>query len=67
MEELKITLKRSFIGRCKKHEKILRALGLRRLHQSVVHKDVPSVRGMLRKVSYMVEVIKIEEQKDEII
>jgi large subunit ribosomal protein L30 len=58
MKELEITLKRSFIGRCKKHKKILRALGLRRLNQSVVHNDVPSVRGMLQKVSYMVEVEK---------
>jgi len=64
MEELKITLKRSFIGRCKKHEKILRSLGLRRLNQSVVHNDIPSVRGMIQKVSHMVEVIKIEEQKN---
>lgn len=69
MERLKITLKRSLIGRCKKHKKILRSLGLRRPNHSVIHNDVPSVRGMLRRVSYMVEVTKVEKQvrSDEII
>ncbi len=59
METLKITLKRSYIGRCERHKKILASLGLRKLNQSVVHDDTPSIRGMINKVPHMVEVTKI--------
>ncbi len=59
---LKITLKRSFIGRDKRHKRVLRALGLRKLNQTVEHKDVPSVKGMIDKVAHMVEVTKPESK-----
>ena len=62
MMKIKVTLKRSFIGRCEKHRRILRSLGLRKLNQSVVHNDIPSVRGMVDKVSHMVEVVKLKDQ-----
>lgn len=62
MKMLKITLKRSFIGRNEKHRRILRALGLRKLNYSVVQKDTPSITGMIHKISHMVEVIKVEEE-----
>lgn len=54
--QLKITLKRSFIGKSEKHRKVLRSLGLRKLNQSVTHNDTPSVRGMIDKISFMVDV-----------
>ncbi len=60
MKMLRITLKRSFIGRNEKHKRILRALGLRKLSHSVVQKDTPSITGMIHKISHMVEVIKVE-------
>ncbi len=60
METLKITLKRSLIGRCEKHKKILKALGLRKLNQSVLHNDTLSIRGMIEKVSHMIEVENIK-------
>lgn len=62
MKMLRITLKRSFIGRNEKHRRILRALGLRKLNYSVVQKDTPSITGMIHKISHMVEVIKVEEE-----
>ncbi len=62
MKMLRITLKRSFIGRQEKHRRILRALGLRKINQSVVQKDVPSVNGMIYKISHMVDVIKVDEK-----
>jgi len=58
---LKITLKRSLIGRPEKHRRIIRALGLRRLNRSVIHDDVPSVRGMINKVSHMINVEELGE------
>jgi large subunit ribosomal protein L30 len=53
---LKITLKRSTIGRLKKQKDTVRALGLRRMHQTVVHQNTPQIRGMINKVSHLVHV-----------
>lgn len=56
MAEIKITLKRSGIGRDKYFTKVLHGLGLRRLQQTVVKEDTPEIRGMINKVSHMVTV-----------
>ncbi len=56
MADIKITLKRSGIGRNKYFTKVLIGLGLRRLHQTVVLKDTPEIRGMINKVNHMVSV-----------
>jgi large subunit ribosomal protein L30 len=56
MSEIKVTLKRSGIGRNKYFTKVLHGLGLRRLQQTVVLKDTPEIRGMINKVSHMVTV-----------
>lgn len=56
MAEIKITLKRSGIGRDKYFTKVLHGLGLRRLNQTVVKEDTPEIRGMINKVCHMVTV-----------
>lgn len=56
MAEIKVTLKRSGIGRDKYFTKVIKGLGLRRLHQTVVLKDTPEIRGMINKISHMVTV-----------
>jgi large subunit ribosomal protein L30 len=56
MSEIKVTLKRSGIGRNKYFTKVLNGLGLRRLQQTVVLKDTPEICGMINKVSHMVTV-----------
>ncbi len=56
MADIKITLKRSGIGRNKYFTKVLNGLGFRRLHQTVVLQDTPEIRGMINKVSHMVTV-----------
>jgi len=56
MTALEITQVRSGIGTPPDHRGTLRALGLKRLHQTVVHEDNPVTRGMIRKVAYLVEV-----------
>ncbi|MCH9666201.1 MAG: 50S ribosomal protein L30 [Gammaproteobacteria bacterium] len=53
---IKVTLKKSTIGRLPKHRKSVYGLGLRKIGQQVELEDTPSVRGMINKVSYMVEV-----------
>ena len=57
-KELRVTLIRSGIGRPKKHRLTLKALGLNRLHKTVVLKNTPSVRGMINKVSHLVSVVE---------
>lgn len=53
---LRITLVKSAIGYTQVHKATVRALGLRRLHQTVEQEDTPALRGMLRKVAHLVEV-----------
>lgn len=57
--KLKITQKRSAVGRKKPQKLTIRALGIRRMHQSVVHDDTPQIRGMIAKVRHLVEVEEI--------
>lgn len=57
---LKITLIRSYIGVPEKLRKVLRSLGLRKIGQSTIKDDVPSIRGMINKVPHLVRVEKIE-------
>jgi large subunit ribosomal protein L30 len=54
--EIKITQVRSIIGRPPKHRRTIRALGLKKMNQTVVHKDTPNIRGMINQVSYLVKV-----------
>jgi large subunit ribosomal protein L30 len=56
MANLKITQKRSTIGRSPEQRKTIRALGLRRIGHSVVRPDNPSIRGMVGAVRHLVEV-----------
>ncbi|MDD5369198.1 MAG: 50S ribosomal protein L30 [Anaerolineaceae bacterium] len=51
---LRITLVHSGIGYSKEHKATLRALGFRRLHQTIEQKDTPTIRGMLYKVNHLV-------------
>ena len=56
MADIKVTLKRSGIGRAQYFTKVLQGLGLRRLNQTVTLKDTPEIRGMINKVSHLVAV-----------
>jgi len=59
MGKLRITQVRSTIKRNEKQKKTIKALGLRRLHHTVVHPDVPQIRGMIDKVAHLVQVEEI--------
>lgn len=54
--QLEITLVKSPIGYSKRQKATLRALGLKKLNQTVTHEDNPALRGMLDKVSHLVVV-----------
>ncbi len=58
--KLKITLLKSPIGRPESHKRTLKALGLRRLNQTVVKEDNPSLRGMIQKVDYLLKIENVE-------
>ena len=55
-KKLKITLTRSIIGLSPKQEATVKALGLRRMHQSVSHDDTATVRGMIAAVPHVLQV-----------
>ncbi|MEO0136544.1 MAG: 50S ribosomal protein L30 [candidate division WOR-3 bacterium] len=56
MKKIKVILKKSPIDKNKKHKLILQALGLRKIGQARIFPDNPAVRGMIEKISYMIEV-----------
>lgn len=51
---VRVTLVRSPIGYSKRQKATVRALGLRRLNQTVEHADAPTLRGMLAKIRHLV-------------
>ncbi|HXD08575.1 MAG TPA: 50S ribosomal protein L30 [Anaerolineales bacterium] len=53
---IRVTLVRSPIGYTKDQRATARALGLRRLHQTVEHKDNPTLRGMIQKIVHLVQI-----------
>ncbi|MEH7235937.1 50S ribosomal protein L30 [Bacillus sp. JJ1562] len=55
-KKLEITLTRSVIGRPEDQRVTVRTLGLKKLHQSVVHDDNAAIRGMINKVAHLVTV-----------
>jgi large subunit ribosomal protein L30 len=59
-KRLKITLKRSTISTRKRQRDTLTTLGLKRINDSVERDDSPSVRGMINKVSHLIEVEEVE-------
>ena len=56
VKTIKVTWLKSTIGFSARQKNTVRALGLRRLGQTVEHEDTPVIRGMLHKVSHLVKV-----------
>ncbi|MCI6609668.1 MAG: 50S ribosomal protein L30 [Ezakiella sp.] len=57
MDTIKYVQKRSLIGKPESQRRIVRALGLRRIGHVVEQKDTPQIRGMINKVSHIVEIV----------
>lgn len=51
-----VTLVRSPIGYTKDQKATALALGLRRMHQTIEHRDTPALRGMINKIAHLVQV-----------
>ncbi|KKK37073.1 50S ribosomal protein L30 [Mesobacillus campisalis] len=57
--KLEVTLTRSLIGRPQDQRETVKALGLKKLNQTVEHQDNAAIRGMISKVSHLVKVNEI--------
>lgn len=55
-KNLKITQIKSGIGYARRTKETLKALGIRRMHQTVVKADNPAIRGMITRVRHLVKV-----------
>ncbi|MGE4056974.1 MAG: 50S ribosomal protein L30 [Vicinamibacterales bacterium] len=63
MPSVQVTWRKSAIGYKQDQKDTIRKLGLRRLNQSVVHEDSPSLRGMINKVTHLVDVHEVDVQE----
>ena len=54
---IQIKLVKSGIGRIKKHKLCIQGLGFKKMNQVLTVEDTPSNRGMINKISDMVEVV----------
>lgn len=61
MAKLKITQRKSSIDRPKRQKATLEALGLKKINHSVVHEDKPQIKGMIDRVSHLVEVEEVND------
>lgn len=55
-KQIKIKLVKSLIGRQPKHIEVAKQLGLRKMNSTVTHNDIPSIRGLINVINYLVEV-----------
>ena len=58
-KKLKITQVRSEIGKLAPHKRTIRALGIKKMHGSVIHDDTPAIRGMIECVKHLVQVEEV--------
>lgn len=58
--KLRLKYVKSAIGYSEKQKETIRALGFRRLNETVEREDTPIVRGMVNKVQHLLEVEEIE-------
>lgn len=61
MAKLKVTLKRSLIGRPETQRLTVRSLGLRKINSFSVLPDDPTIRGQVHKVRHLVSVEEVAE------
>ncbi|MBI5897347.1 MAG: 50S ribosomal protein L30 [Desulfobacterales bacterium] len=58
--KIKVTLKKSMIGRPEKPRKVLRGMGLTKMNKTVQLENTPAIRGMIQKVLHLVEAEEIK-------
>ncbi|HRF40209.1 MAG TPA: 50S ribosomal protein L30, partial [Saprospiraceae bacterium] len=56
----KVTQVKSTIDRPKRQKETIKALGIKKMHQSVVHEATPQILGMVNKVNHLVKVEEVQ-------
>ncbi|MGD8534418.1 MAG: 50S ribosomal protein L30 [Candidatus Aminicenantes bacterium] len=59
---LKVKLVRSLVGQPRKQREVVKGLGLRKMSSEVIRKDCPEIRGMINKVSHLVQVETVDRK-----
>ncbi len=59
MARIRITQVKSKIGQPENQKRILAALGIKKMHQTVEHDDTPQIMGMANKLKHLVKVEKL--------
>ena len=60
MSKLRVTQRRSVIGRPRDQKVTIRRLGLHRINDSVVKDDRPDIRGMIEKIRHLVTIEEVD-------
>ena len=60
LQKIKITQIRSVINRPEDQKRTVRALGLRKMHQSVIQDATPQILGMVNKVNHLVQTEEVK-------
>lgn len=58
MTKIRVTQVKSTIGRPQSQKDTMRALGIRKMHQTVVIEAKPEMLGMVRKISHLVNIVE---------
>ena len=58
---LKVTLKKSFIGYDKTQRATVKALGLNKIGSSAIHAENDCMKGMIRKIRHLLEVVQVQD------
>lgn len=61
--QLRITLVKSLSGRDERHRRVVKGLGITRLHKPVVRLNTPEIRGMVEKVKFLLNVEEMGDAK----
>lgn len=60
MSKIKVTQVKSIIDRPKRQKDTIKALGIKKMHQTVVHEATPQILGMVNKVNHLVKVEEVQ-------
>ena len=63
MTKLRITYSKSAIGYTVRQKATVKALGFKKLYETIEHEDSPAIRGMINKISHLLTVEEIETGK----
>ncbi|MBX2927897.1 MAG: 50S ribosomal protein L30 [Saprospiraceae bacterium] len=60
MGKIKVTQVKSIIDRPQRQKDTMKALGIRKMHQTVVHEATPQILGMVHKINHLVKVEEVQ-------